>query len=291
MMVAPPPAPEPIRFDTLLAQSWTLFRDNWIVALPPVVGFGLILVAVIAYVAAAVVTALAHGAFAHGGIEHGANGFVAALVLGYLGLIVLIIVVSLWVNAAMFGMADAVWARGTTTFADGFAAFRTRSGALFVAGIGLVGVALAALFLALPTLFLSFLAFPLVTMYVLPSVVGGGRGGFAAVGESFRLVRDFFGVSAISCLVLAGIQYGVSMLSSFAIVPLEFSMIPTTPDGPPHMPPIWLLGTSGMFFLLGMLAAFAYGGYHTIAVVGLYRSLRAQPRPDPGRPPVRTFSG
>ena len=286
MIVTPPPAPEPIRFDTLLAQSWTLFRSNWIVALPPVIGFGLVLVVAVAYIAVMILTALAHG-----WLEHGANGFFRTFVLGYLGLIVLTIAVSLWVNAAMFGMADAVWARGTTTFGDGFAAFRTRSGALFVAGIGLIGVGIAAFILALPTLLLSFLAFPLFTMYVFPAVIGGGRGGFAAVGESFRLVRDFFGVSAISCLVLAGIQYGVSMLSSLPILPLEFSIIPTTPNGLPHMPPLWLAVTTAVFFVLGMLAAFAYGGYHTIAVVGLYRSLRAQPAPDTGRPPVRSFSG
>jgi len=35
--VMPPPAPEPIRFEVLLAQSWTVFRRNWIVALPPVI--------------------------------------------------------------------------------------------------------------------------------------------------------------------------------------------------------------------------------------------------------------
>jgi hypothetical protein len=285
-VIAPPPAPEPIRFDLLLGQSWTLFRRNWIVALPPVIGFGVSFVAVIAFAAAVVVVALAHGGF-----ERGGNGFIAAFVVGYLGLMVLAVVVSIWAYAAMFGMADAVWARGTTSFGDGFAAFRTRWAALVVAGIGFAGVMIAAVVLALPTLFLSFLALPLFTMYVLPSVIGGGRGGFAAVGESFRLVRDFFGVSAISCLVLAGIQYGVSLLSTFAILPLEFSIIPTTPNGAPHMPPMWLLAGSGSFFVLGMLGAFAYSGYHTIAVVGLYRSLAAQPSPDAARPPARSFSG
>jgi hypothetical protein len=270
----PPPAPppEPIRFEALLAQSWTLFRRNWIVALPPVIGFGLILIAIVAFTAAIVVTALHHGSFTRTG-----NGFVTWILFSYLGLIVVIIAVNLWVNAAVYGMADAVWARGTTTFADGNAAFRARGGALFVAGLGIAGVAIAAFLFLLPTLGLSFLAFAVFTMYVLPSAIGGGRGGFEAIAESFRLVRSFFGASAISWLVLAGIRYGIGMLSSFAILPVEFSFIPMISQTTPHLPPIGFLASAGLVFVLAILAAFAYAGYYAIAVVGLYRSLRAQP--------------
>jgi hypothetical protein len=285
VIVMPPPAPEPIRFEVLLSQSWTLFRRNWIVALPPVIGFGLMLAAIIAFTAAIVVAALPHGNF-----ERGANGLAGWIFAAYLGLVVLIVVVSLWVNAAMYGMADAAWARGTTTLGDGFAAFRTRAGALFVAGIGLIGVAIAAFVLALPTLGLAILAFPLFSMYVLPAVVGGGRGGFAAVGESFRLVRTFFGASAISWLVLAGIHYGISLMATFAILPLEFSIIPTMGQTTPHLPAFGFLAATVVGFALAMLVAFAYGGYYAIAVTGLYRSLCAQPGAGAGLPPGPSFS-
>jgi hypothetical protein len=273
----PPPAPEPIRFEVLLSQSWTLFRRNWIVALPPVIAFGIIIVAIAAFAAVAVAVVLAHGGFEHAHFENGGSAYVGAFVLAYLGFMVVVVILSLWVNAAVYGMADAAWERGTATFGDGFAAFRTRSGALFVAGLGFIGLALVALILALPTLGLAFLAFPLFTMFVLPAVVGGGRGGFDAIGESFRLVRDFFGASAITWLVLTGIHYGISLIATFALMPLQFAMIPLmASNGKFVLPAIGLLAGVGVAFILAIAATLAYAGYYAIAVVGLYRSLRAQ---------------
>jgi hypothetical protein len=273
-----PPAPEPIRFEVLLSHSWTLFRRNWIVALPPVIAFGVILVAIAAFAAAAVAVVLAHGGFEHARFKDGGSEYAGAFVLAYLAFMIVVVILSLWVNAAVYGMADAVWERGTATFGDGFAAFRTRSGALVVAGIGFIGLAFVALILVLPTLGLVFLAFPLFTMFVLPSVVGGGRGGFHAIGESFRLVRDFFGASAITWLVLAGIHYGISLIATFALMPLQFAMIPMmASNGKFVVPAIGLLAAVGIVFVLAIAASLAYAGYYAIAVVGLYRSLRAQP--------------
>ena len=278
MIAMPPPPPEPIRFEVLLSQSWALFRRNWIVALPPVIAFGIILLVLAAFAAVAVIVVLAHGGFEHPRFEDGGSAYAGAFVLAYLAFMVGVVILSLWVNAAVYGMADAVWERGTATFGDGFAAFRTRSGALFVAGLGFIGLAFAALILALPTLGLAFIAFPLFTMYVLPAVVGGRRDGFEAIGESFRLVRDFFGASAIAWLVLAGIHYGISMLASFALLPLQFAMIPLmAANGRFVLPAIGLVAGSGIAFLVAIAATLAYGGYYAIAVVGLYRSLRAQP--------------
>jgi hypothetical protein len=114
-------------------------------------------------------------------------------------------------------------------------------------------------------------------MYVVPSVVSGGRGGFAAVGESFRLVRRFFGTSAITLLVLVGIQYGIGFLGAFAIVPLEFGILPGPGQTEPHLPPPGLCVVSGIGFVLAMLVAQAYTGYYAIAIVGLYRSLFGRP--------------
>jgi hypothetical protein len=274
VIVTPPPAPEPIRFETLLSLSWSVFRRNWIVALPPVIAMLIVLAGMGAFAGAVVAAGLARG-----GLERSAASptFWPGIAVSYLVLVVVMLVVGLWSFAAMYGMADAAWAKGTATFGDGFAAFRTRSGALIVAFIGLAGVAIAAFILMLPTLGLALLALPLVTMYVVPSVVSGGRGGFAAIGESFRLVRRFFGASAIALLVLLGIQYGISFLATFAILPLEFAIIPGPGQTEPHMPPLGLILVSGMGFVVAMLAAQAYTGYYAIAIVGLYRSLFAQP--------------
>jgi hypothetical protein len=277
-----PPIPEPIRFETLLSLSWTVFRRNWIVALPPVIAMGLIVAGYAAFISLLIV-----GTLAHGGMENASPSFGGALVIAAVLFIVAAFVVILWSYAAMYGMADAAWAKGTTTFADGFTAFRTRAGALIVAGIGVIGIAIAAVILALPTLGLAILALPLVTMYIAPSVVTGGRDGFTAIAESFRLVRRFFGTSAIALLVLLGIHYGISMLASFSILPFEFAILPTLGQTTaPHFPPISVMVLAGLWFILALLAAQAYTGFYTIAIVGLYRSLYAQPS---AAPPLGRF--
>jgi hypothetical protein len=289
VIVTPPvPAPEPIRFEVLLSQSWTLFRRNWIVALPPVI---LLLVAVActaAFVGAVVAAALAQGVFRRNAPPDGA--FVTLVLTGSLVYLIVILIFSLWSYAAMFGMADAAWANGRATLADGFRAFRTRAGALIVAGIGMVGLAIAAAFLALPTLGVALLALPLVTMYVAPAVVSGGCDGFGAIAESFRLVRRFFGTSAISLLVLVAINYGISMVATFPLYPLEFAFLPRPGETMPHIPPVGLLVAAGLWFVLAMIVAQAYLGYFTIAIVGLYRSLRAQPDAGGGPPPRQSFT-
>lgn len=285
MTVMPPSAPEPIRFEVLLALSWAVFRRNWIVALLPVI-------VLVAYLAgtAIYIGIVALWALGHGGVDKPVPN-VGAFVVMTLGYALLIVVMALWSFVATYGMADAAWAKGTATFADGFAAFGTRSGAMVLGFIGLCGVAIAAVILALPTLFLSLLALPLFTMYVAPAVVSGGRGGFAAIAESFRLVYRFFGPSAIVLLVLVAIRYGIGFLAAFAIVPLEFAMIPAPGHAMPQLPPIGLLTFSAVMFVIALLAAEAYGGYYTIAVVGLYRSLAAQPGAGAGLPPGRSYGG
>ena len=268
------PAPAPIGLDALLKRSWELFQHNWNVALPP------LLAAIVGLlVFAAVVVVAVFSAIAHGNPEHWSPGFVMTLVGAYLLFIAFVVVLSLWANVAMYGMADAVWARGTTTLGDGMRAFRERGGSALVATIGYVGLTLAALILALPTLGLAILALPFVTMYVFPSVVSGGRGGFEAIAESFRLVRNYLGQSIIVYLVLYAIAYGISLLMICAIIPLEFAVIPIGggPDPAFRAPSIPLAVFSGGVWLVTIGALIAYNGFHTIALVGMYRDLIAQP--------------
>jgi hypothetical protein len=278
-----PEPPGPVPFDKLFTQSWQVFRRNWIVALPPVVAGIVVLVGVVAFLVAITVAALA------GALGHGSSAASGALVLAYLLFVVIAIVVSLWAYVGMFGMADAAWTRGTTTFADGFAAFRERGGATFVAWFGIFLLGICALILTLPTLGLALLAFPLAIMYVMPSVVVGRRGGFEAIGESFRLVRRYFGQSAITALVLLAIAYGISMIGGFAIVPLESAAMPGGSQPQFRIPPAPLLIGAGLGYLVSFFASTAYNGFVATLLVGMYRDLVTQPEPAPvfaGYPPA-----
>jgi hypothetical protein len=276
-----PEPPGPVPFDKLFARSWQVFKRNWIVALPPVIAGVVMVIGVVGFL-----VAFAAAAFA-GAIGRGSSAAIGGLVLGYLVFIVIAIVLSLWAYVAMFGMADAAWTRGTATFADGFAAFRERAGATFVAWIGIALLAICALILTLPTLGLALLAFPLAIMYVMPSVVVGRRGGFEAIGESFRLVRRYFGQSAITALVLLAIAYGISMVGGFAIFPVEMAAFPTGSQTEFRMPPIPLLVGGGLGYLISIVASTAYYGFVATMLVGMYRDLVAQPEPVP----VQVFAG
>ncbi|HEY0615617.1 MAG TPA: hypothetical protein VGC96_13280 [Candidatus Elarobacter sp.] len=284
-MTTAPPSPAPIGFNDLLSRSWALFKRNWAIALPPVIATMIFLVMIGAFTAAIVVAAIAKAGAPR---ASGTDAFIGLMVLGLLLCLVLGLVLILWGHLAMYGMADAAWSRGTATFADGFSAFRTRFGASLLALIGIIGLGFAALILMFPTLGLALLALPLVTMYVFPSVVSGGRGGFEAIGESFRLVRRFFVSSAVTLLILYAIAYGLGFLGAIGIVPLEFAMMPGGSNAPPVIPPLPMIVVCGGIYFASILVSLAYGGFQAVVLVGLYRDLMAQPpkeEPLPVRPP------
>jgi hypothetical protein len=274
-MIAPP-VRDPLAFDALLSSSWALFRRNWIVALPLVIAAFVIIVAVVILAAVAIALAVATGS-----TQQPNTAVIVVFALLYIVLCVGVVALSLWAYAAMFGMADAAWERGTATFADGNAAFRSRGGALLLALIGLLGVGIVALILALPTLLIALLAFPLFTMYVLPAVVSGRRGGFEAIADSFRLVRAYFLPSLIAFVVLFGISYGISFIGAIPIVPLELAMLPSAGQTTPNLPSIPLLIFGGVGYLIAIALQLAYAGFYAIALVGMYRSLTAQPSAAP----------
>jgi hypothetical protein len=176
-------------------------------------------------------------------------------------------------------MADAAWERGTATFADGAAAMGTRTGALLVAAIGFVAAVVVMLVLVIPTLGLAMLALPLVTMYVFPAVVCGGYGGFDAFRESWRLVRRYLGTSAIAILILLAIQYLITMVMYVGILPLELG-IGAASGGSSSAPNLGLLipllVLLGVVLVVTIALMYAFAGYHTLAIVGLYRWLRAR---------------
>lgn len=283
------PAPGPIGFDTLLSRSWELFKRNWIVALPPVIASFVSLSVVGALATVLIVSAFT--AAATDKIDRLGSVLAGSFVVSFFAVALLVAVLSFWAYTATFGMADAAWERGRASFADGNAAFFRRGGATFVAFVGMVGLSIAALILALPTLGLALLALPLALMYVMPAVVSGGRGGFAAIGESFRLVRRFPGQSIIAILILVAILYGTSFIGAFFVMPVEFAAMPPGGAEPalPRLPPIGLLVGCGIGYVLSLIVTTAYYGYMAIALTGLYRDLA--PRADVPPVPVPATLG
>lgn len=273
----PAPVPDPLAFDTLMSRSWALLRRNWNLLLPPLIATGVAVAALLAYALLAILTL----AGSMRNLDHPSGAAIAGLAGGYLLLGIGITVVAVWATIVMYGMADAAWLRGTSALADGTVLFRHRFWPLVVAYLGLAGVAILAFILILPTLGLSLLALPVVTMYVVPAVIVGGHGGFEAVGESFRLVRRFLLPSIIAFLVLYGIQYAISTVAGLSVLPLEFAVLPSTGEHDFHMPAISMLAASGIGFVVAIAGAFCYSGFYTIALVGVYRNLIAQPPPAP----------
>ena len=279
-MTQPPAAP--LAFDALLAASWALFRRNWIVAAPMFIAAFVILAALAVFAGIAIAIAVSAGLFAQQQAPSG--GFIALIVVFYLVLLIGGITLGIWALCATFGMADAVWERGTTTLADGNAAFRSRAGALVVAIIGLIGVGILALILALPTLGIALLAYPLFTMYVLPAVMGGRRDGFEAIAESFRLVRWNFAPSVITALVLYAISYGISFVAAIPIFPLEFGLLSSGEQATFQIPSIPLIFFAGLGYLAAIVLSLAYNGFYAIALTGLYRSLTSRAPVSPPAP-------
>jgi hypothetical protein len=279
-------APEPLSFEKLLSASWSLFKRNWIVAAPMFIAVMIILVALAVFAGIAIAMAVSAGLFAQRTNVPNA-GFISVVIVGYLVLVVGSITLGLWAVCASFGMADAAWERGTTTFADGNAAFRSRAGAMIVAMIGVIGLAILAFILALPTLGIALLALPLFTMYVMPAVVSGRRAGFDAIAESFRLVRYNFATSAITAVVLYAISYGISFVGLLPILPLEFAVMSTATgsEAVPQLPAIPYFVFGGIGYLICIALSLAYHGFYAIAVTGLYRSLPAHAL---GSPPAVT---
>ena len=273
------PAP-PMPLEAVFTRAWSLLRANAVVALPPVILVALCVVLAIPFIVTIWSSALAPGGHVVGSREPPPWWALASLAAAY----ALLLGGGFSAIVMMFGMADSAWARGSTGFADGLATWRARSGALFAASVGLFGVSVVALILALPTLGLSMLAFIVFTIYVLPAAIGGGRSGFAAIADSFRLVRAFFVRSAIGIALLMAAYYVISFAGYFAVFPImvwfmkaasEPSHVATLPlpTAPLPLPPVPLIVACGALYLLIAFISLAYYGYYALVLVGMYRSL------------------
>lgn len=268
MTTTPAPSQAPAEFSVLFSRSWELFKRNWIVAIPTVITGFLVVLIVVALTVASVVGVMGYSG--HLRASTISSGTVIAACAAFFFLIVLL---GLWCQIATYAMADAAWTRGSTTLADGFAAFPSRWAAVLVAWIGLFGITMLAIILALPTLGFSFIGLPFATMYVLPAAIVGRRGGFEAIAETFTLLRRFFVPALLTWLGLYAIQYGLSFLMYFVIVPLQFSLVSTGSSPTLQMPPIPLLAFCGFGITLFFLVMLAYAGFSAIVLVGSYRDL------------------
>ncbi len=234
--------PEPV--DNVVVRSWRVVCANPIIVAPGVV-FGF-------------VTGLLALLFAPAPIPD-STAFSWGLVLANLPPVIAIVLVSLvgYVATVVFttGMAAAAWRNGMTTIADGTSAFRRDGGHVAVATLGLIGIAIVAVILAVPTLLLSIFAAVVFFMYVMPAAVVDDLPGFAAIAMSFRIAKRRFGVSVLIAVGIAALQTAVGVVSGALA----------------HIP---FLGPVVQAILDQAAVAFA-----TIVVVGEYINLRSAEAP------------
>jgi hypothetical protein len=283
IVTAPRPPSAGVDLGAIFARAWSLLRAN------PVIVMLLVAVTVTAiavlsiFVFVGVVVLLRVSGSSSTSASNALSTVVPAVTFPFFVFWCAGILIQFGVYAALYGLVNAVWTRGTGTVADAWTAARTRSVQIFVATIGLVGLGIGAAIIALPTLFVSMLALPLFTMFTFPAVIAG-RDGFAALGESLRTVRRHFGTSAIATLILFAIQYALSFVAYPFILPLQIAWIVDQPTGRHatfHVPPTSTIVLAIVGYLLvGALALISFG-FTALVQTGIYHTLRARDEPGP----------
>lgn len=244
--------------ESVFSRAWQLLSGNWIMIVP-----GVIIGAIVGIVTA-VASLSAQPVVSADGTYHMYNAMGAALtgiVAGVIGLVGFVAT-----QAYTVGMAGAAWTRGTTTLADGSAAFRDSAGNIIMTAIGLILLAIVAAILVIPTLGLSLLAFVLFTLYAMPSAIIGRNPGFSAIGESFRITMRRF-VPTLIIAILVGV---ISLVAGFVTLPLHF---------------IPLLGPIVAAILTQIIVVYA-----VLVIVGEYLALRGAPAAAAGYGAAPTYS-
>ncbi|HZO93675.1 MAG TPA: hypothetical protein VFB22_07875 [Candidatus Baltobacteraceae bacterium] len=266
---ATPPILEPA-----MGRAWQLFRRGWGLL------FGIVLLAVAvdfvvwAVVAAlTIVPALVHGEYA---VRSGPRADdAAARSIAFIALIAPFALLAWWWTiVATFGVADALAVRGSATLLDATRTFARTWTAFFVAAIGYFGVCVVAVILAIPTLGLSLFAVGVFLMYVPPAIVSGRRGGFAAIGESFRIVRRRFGTSLLAYVILLAVYYGLSFVSVPFFFPVQAWVMTHASERPMAAPPLGAFAALiSACVAVSSVATIAYWAFAALFVTVLYRSL------------------
>jgi hypothetical protein len=249
---------QPPSVESVFSRAWALLSSNWIIIVPGIV-IGLIigiingLLTPHAYSAAdyqnnpGLAMAAAGSIFVRGMLAAGVG------VLGYIA-----------TTAYTVGMAGAAWTRGSTTLADGSAAFQERSGNILMTAVGLILLGIIAAVLAIPTITLSLLAFWVFTLYAMPAAVIGNQAGFSSITQSFQIATKRFVPTLIIAILIAVISFILGLLT----LPLHF---------------IPFLGPIVSSVITQIVIAFAM-----LVIVGEYLSLRNQgtiPASSPGTVP------
>jgi hypothetical protein len=246
----------PQSVEGVFSRAWELLTRNWIIIVPGIVIGAILGVLRVLLTPVPVIYTTSGGTTVYNTGALGATMLSAAL-LSLVGLIAFIAT-----QAFTTGMAGAAWARGTTTLADGFAAFQEDAGRILITGLGLIVLAVVALVLAIPTLGIAFLAFYLFTLYAFPSAIVGKASGFNSITESFRITIARF----VPTLILGIIIFVISLVGTFIAGILHFI---------PFLGPI----VGGI--ITQIVVAFA-----TLVVVGEYLNLRAAGVVTPPAPPA-----
>ena len=242
--------------ESVFSRAWELLTQNWIIIVPGVVIGAILGVLRVLLTPAPILYTTSGGTTVYNTGALGATMLSAAL-LSLIGLIAFIAT-----QAFTTGMAGAAWARGTTTLADGFAAFQEDAGRILLTGLGLLVLACIAVVIAIPTLGIALLAFYLFTLYAFPSAIVGKAPGFSSIAESFRITTARF----VPTLILGIVIFVISLVGAFVAAILHFV---------PFLGPI----VGGI--ITQIVVAFA-----TLVVVGEYLNLRASGVMAPSAPPA-----
>jgi hypothetical protein len=193
--------------ENLFSRSWDLLSRNWAIVIP-----GLI-VAIVAGILISLLTPAVY--VSDGTYQLTGYTFLAPFVTAVIGVLAAIISFSYTT-----GMAAAAWRTGTATFADGAKAFQQEGGHVFTAMLALILVGIGAAILAPFTLGLTVLAVFFLCIYTMAAAVAGDFGGFAAIGESYRLAIARWQATAIIVVVLFVVSICAGLIGAlFHLIP------------------------------------------------------------------------
>ena len=261
---------QPPSVESVFSRAWTLLSSNWIIIVPGIV-IGLIVGIIHGLLTPHVYTAADYQNNPGLAMASVGGAFVRAILIAGVGVLGYICT-----TAYTVGMAGAAWERGTTTLADGSAAFQERSSNIVMTAIGLILLGIVAAILALPTITLSLLAFWIFTLYAMPAAVIGNQPGFSSIAQSFQIAAKRFVPTLIIAILIAVISFVLGLVT----LPLHF---------------IPFLGPIVSAVITQIVIAFAM-----LVIVGEYLALRSQgtiaagsygsgaPPPPPSYPPGPT---
>ena len=192
-------------YGATFGRSWELLSGNWVIIVPGVI-IGIVAGIIVGFLA---LTGAASGVALSSAGAAGA-GFLAAALAGIIVACVMTIATLISI-AYTSGMAAAAWRTGTTTLADGAAAVSREGGSLLAAMVLLFLLGIVAMILAPFTIFLSIVAYAILFLYVIPSIVVDGVPAMAAIGGSYRLAI----ANLVPTLIIVVIIGAISSLANW----------------------------------------------------------------------------